>query len=134
MNKSETFSILKGPWDAIGGFDIVKITDDFQGLQVWVQQERSDCQGIFYFDAAYGYRHFEEGDVHMRWANVDEAIGNSVIIGTDTDFMRWAEKAAISGKLPKEVKHYVIFSINHVLEVLAYNSPHFILFKDKNKI
>ena len=39
--------------------------------------------------------------------------------------MKWAAKQAIDGNLHEDIKHYLVVSVEDVLEVLSFEPPEF---------
>ena len=125
MNK---FTRLKGTWDDLCPFQITSIRDDFDGLNVSVEDNRAGTnKGNFYIDAHHAYRNFNEADLAKYWDEIGGVKSTGLYVSNVSSLMQWAANQCIDEALDPLIKHYMIVSVEDIFEVLAFDEPKFTL-------
>lgn len=120
------FVRLKGAWDELSPFHILSIVDDRDGLTVSLEEyRRGTPKGRFRFDAHYAYRNFNESDLHGYFDGLGGHFTTGLYLAEDSEWMRWAAAQSVYQELPKGVLHYMVASVEDVLEVLSFEPPLF---------
>lgn len=99
--------------------EIISVNDSTHGLEIQLAiADRGPNVSIF-FDSFRGYRSFDESDLYSYFRTLNPAIRSGIYVGTNTEFLDWAKKAATDPESYKGLRHYIIASANWVVEVLA---------------
>lgn len=122
------FVRLEGAWDKLSPFHILSIIDDMDGLTVSLEEYRKGTlrdRGRLRFDAHYAYRNFNESDLDAYFAGLGGYFTTGLYVAEDSEWMRWAAAQSVYQELPKGVLHYMVASVEDVLEVLSFEPPLF---------
>ena len=120
------FLHLKGPWDRMRPFQIASIIDDKNGLTIKIEDnQKYELKGHLRFSAHHAYRNFNEADLHGYWKELGGAFTTGIYVASDSELMRWAAKQSIDRNLHRDIKHYMVVSVEDVLEVLSFEPPEF---------
>lgn len=122
----DNFSRMEGAWDQLCPFQILSIRDDFDGLNIIVEDNQSGVKkGKFFIDKYHGYRNFNEADLVKYWHKIGGVKHTGLYVSADSSLMRWAADQCIDEMLAPQVKHYMIVSVDDVFEVLCFDEPKF---------
>ncbi|MEO1151991.1 MAG: hypothetical protein AAFW83_13530 [Pseudomonadota bacterium] len=120
------FVQLNGSWDNVAPYQITSITDDQNGVSITIEDNSTGLKkGRFKFSTSYGYRNFNEADLHGYWQEIGGMKQTGVYVASSSDFLDWAEKRCGHDALPPAIKHYMIVSVEDVFEILSFEPPEF---------
>ena len=120
------FIVMSGAWDKLSPFQIVSIIDDKNGLTILIEDnQKGTLKGRFRFGAHHAYRNFNEADLHGYWKGLGGTLTTGLYVTSDSELMKWAAKQAIDGSLHEDIKHYMVVSVEDVIEVLSFEPPAF---------
>ena len=121
------FQPLDGGWNGLIPFKINRIVDSSKGLEIFVSgTQGKTTKGVFSFDAYYGYRNFDEGDLLSRWQQIG-MLHSGFYAADCSELLDWAAAQSPYGVLPEGLTNYLFVSIEDVLDVLAFDPPRFML-------
>ena len=104
-------------------FRTLRLVDDENGLNIVVQSSGGTSKAHeLRFDGPYGYRNFDEGDVH-KYLRRHGIIAAGCYELPASELFNWAAEENLHEELPEGVKHFAIVSSDDVIEVLAFDPP-----------
>lgn len=120
------FELMEGDWKDLCPFQITSIVDDRRGLVVRLEDNVEGVRkGELSFGSHYAYRNFNEADLHSYWSSVGGVLESGLYNAADSEFLEWAARQSVYGELDASIRHYMIVSVDDVLEVLSFDQPEF---------
>ncbi len=124
--KMNDFVRLTGIWDDICPFQIMTITDDQNGLTLEIEDNRTgEKKGRFRFTAHHAYRNFNEADLFVYLKEIGGDFKTGLYMATSSELLKWAAKQSVHDSIHQDIKHYMVVSVEDVLEVLSFKPPEF---------
>lgn len=99
--------------------------DDYEGFRVIVKGGiSSEVYKIDFSDLYLGYRNFDESE-RLKFINSfpKDLRGWSLFLLTDSEFINWLTKESLEILSKDELKHFVIFTGDDIIEVLTLKDP-----------
>ena len=125
-NNKYEFETLNGPWSSIKKFKVEKLCDDYSGLSVEIKEVDGNGKvGRLRFSSYYGYRNFNEADLWRRWSEMEKNLLSGVYVSKNSKFLDWASDQSPYQEISKELSHYLIISIEDVIDIIAFDDPSF---------